>query len=82
MTGVVMLAFVLVSVLLVAMGHQLLSDLFSHLEVLETDPVFARDHYTCPQCETIWHFLGDEVHHKGCLAHLVRRTKCQTQPSA
>ena len=73
MTGFFMLSMVLVSVLIVAMGHQLLSDLFNHMEVLEVRPVLDKDHYTCPQCGTLWNYLGTEVHHKGCLAGLARR---------
>lgn len=75
MTWAVMLVGLSISIVLIAMGHRLLSDLFSSMEVLETDPVFDKDQYTCPQCDSIWHFMGEEIHHRGCLAYLARSVR-------
>ena len=43
-------------------------------KIVDFEPVPIGENYRCPICTAFWYLIDEEVHFKGCIVPIVRRT--------
>jgi len=46
---------------------------------IDTDPIPMDNNWRCPQCNSWWYYIGEEIHFAGCIAALARKHEAKTR---
>jgi len=45
------------------------------MKIMKCDPIPVGENYQCPQCESFWYTVNEEIHFEGCIVPIIKKAR-------